>query len=280
MGIVLGVDLIDWARHVSRLLLLFAGCLVVRAQSPRDLAGLLVDDGDEVGIARIEQQIVRIKAFVPSRKPVIGADHLEIVDMQVVGNLGIANQLKFLFAETEFVDMLGRDPFPDHLPGRVDFINHIIQHLRLLKAFYRMHKVSQHHGVTVRQARPIMVLLGGSVGRLFAERPNGFTVPIQFDERLGNSPIDLPRHQVGTFAFDGVERHEHMAEFAAIHGRIDQCAVTGGIFPFMNRIAIQVDQVSNVVARSKQHERIECPDRVVTCRAGGIDTWACGCGDA
>ena len=186
MGVMLGADLIHRPWHIARLRLFFAGGLIVRPQSPDYLAGLLVDDGDEVGVTGVEQQIVGIKAFVPGRKPVIGADHLEIVDMQVVGNLGIANQLKFLFAETEFVDMLGRDPFPDHLPGRVDFINHIIQHLRLLKAFYRMHKVSQHYGIAVRQARPVVVLLGGSAGRFFAERPNGFTVPIQFADCLGN----------------------------------------------------------------------------------------------
>jgi hypothetical protein len=135
--------------------------------------------------------------FVAGRKPAIRADHFQIVDMQVVGNFGIAHQLEFGRTETEFIDMLGRDLFPDHFPGRIDFINDIVQHLRLFKAFDRMHEISQHHGVAVRQARPVVLLLGGSAGRFVAERPNGFAVPIQFANRFGNPTADLPRHQIG-----------------------------------------------------------------------------------
>jgi hypothetical protein len=31
--------------------------------------------------------------FVTGRKPAVGADHFQVVDMQVVGNIGIAHQL-------------------------------------------------------------------------------------------------------------------------------------------------------------------------------------------
>jgi len=46
--------------------------------------------------------------FVAGRKPAVGADHFEVVDMQVVGNFGVAHQLEFERTETEFVQMFNR----------------------------------------------------------------------------------------------------------------------------------------------------------------------------
>ena len=63
------------------------------------------------------------------------------------------------------------------------------------------------------------VLLGGSTKSFFAERSNSFAIPIQFANSFGNPPVNLARHQIGAFAFDGVKYHNHMVEFAAVHGR-------------------------------------------------------------
>src|ERR1700691_523392 len=71
--VMLAGDLIDRPRHLLLSLRYESG--IVRSERPHDLAGLLVDDDDEIGVAEIDQDIIGIEPLVASREQAVRAQY-------------------------------------------------------------------------------------------------------------------------------------------------------------------------------------------------------------
>src|SRR6187431_3514708 len=80
--VVLSAQLVHWARHLllqhprrSRVVRLSE----VGAEAPYDLPALPVDDRDEVGLARVDQQIVWVEAQIAVVEPAIFPERRQVV---------------------------------------------------------------------------------------------------------------------------------------------------------------------------------------------------------
>ena len=78
----MGIVLTDYLTQLFRCF----GTCVVWSQSPNHTASP-VDDADDVGGTGAEYHVVRMKAFVPVVKPLVGSHIGQGIDMQPIGTL-------------------------------------------------------------------------------------------------------------------------------------------------------------------------------------------------
>ena len=93
MGVMLAADLVDAARGTSGAT---AWTAEIRPQRPDNMPALAVDDGNEIGVAGIEQDIVRRETLVARIEPFVRAERRHVVDMQIIGRLHLAQQFQLL----------------------------------------------------------------------------------------------------------------------------------------------------------------------------------------
>ena len=109
---------------------LFLGIAAVeaRAEFPDDLARLFGDDGQDIGVAAVEDEVFGGKALVAAVIPLVGAELRDAVDVQPVAaglaaHGGIVVERLFgCLVKAELFKMLRRAPLPDNLavPGDLD----------------------------------------------------------------------------------------------------------------------------------------------------------------
>lgn len=64
-------------------------------------------------------------------EPAVGAEHGEIVHMQIIGRIGVADEPQFIRRKAELFEMLGGYPFPHDFITLGNLMDHVVPHLRL-----------------------------------------------------------------------------------------------------------------------------------------------------
>jgi hypothetical protein len=114
--------------------------VITRAELPHDLARPFVDDRDDIGFARVPDQVVRVKARVPGVVPAVGAEHGQGVDVEPIAHAASAGRLAIERApagrtqigvssqglarrgvEAELFKMFVRPPLPHDPSAPIDF---------------------------------------------------------------------------------------------------------------------------------------------------------------
>ena len=104
---------------------------IIRAQLPDDLASLLRNDRQNIGLPAVPNDIVRMEAFIARIIPLIGAQDTHAVDMHPVKAaliLGSAasNGIFGNIAELIFAEMLMTIPPPDDLTLPIDLYDAVV----------------------------------------------------------------------------------------------------------------------------------------------------------
>ena len=144
VGVVLTNDLADF--------LGFAGA-VIWAEFPDELAGFLIEDSDDVGLAAVKDDVVRVEAFVASVVPFVWPKHAHAIDVHPVAKT-VAHQVWIAgdsvfggFVKAEFVEMVMDAPFPDNVTIPVDF-DHAVADELVQRNFRHDHvSVGENEGV-------------------------------------------------------------------------------------------------------------------------------------
>ena len=130
--------------------------LAVGAELPDNLAGALLDDEDDVGFAAVADDVFRVETGIAGIKPLVGAQAGHGVDVHPVAHafgrgrtvVGVASHgVLAAFVESEFIEVVAAQPFPDDVAVPVGFHNQVVDEL-LVGDFGIAHvAVGEHEGV-------------------------------------------------------------------------------------------------------------------------------------
>src|SRR5271157_1589183 len=170
----------------------------MRAKRPDDLVGLAVDDRDEIGVARVEDQVFWREALIALVEPMVRPDRLQVVDMKIIRVFRSLEKLELFRREADLVNVIGGRPGPDDLAFRIDLIGEVVEDLRRREAGEGINDIGENQRVAVRKASDVVVLLSAAAGRRAAEAPDRLAVPVDLANRLVGARLDAPRDEVGS----------------------------------------------------------------------------------
>ena len=140
------------------------------------------------------------------------------------------------------------------LPSAIDLVGHVVEHLRRGESRQRIGDVGEDERIAIGQAGDVVMLPRASARRAGAEIPDLLAVPIHFANSLDDAGLRAARHEIGSLAFLGFERDEHMPLRAAGQGGVEIGDGLAAEFPFVDDLAVQIDKARNIVAAGKKDE--------------------------
>ena len=125
---------------------------VVRAELPDDLAALFIDNGDNVGFARVPDNVVRMETRVAGVIPFVRSQRRHGVDVHPVphpaaagAHIGVITQRRTRrVVKTQLVEMIAAAPFPHHIALPVDLNNGVIKQQLIGNLFIHQVGVGQN----------------------------------------------------------------------------------------------------------------------------------------
>ncbi len=168
----------------------------MRPERPDELARLAIDDGYEIAIARIEDQIVRREARIALVIPMIVAYRLQIIDMEIVRVFRALDELQLLRRETDLVEVIGGRPGPGDVAIGIYFIGDVVQHLWRGEARQNIRDIGEQQRVAIGQARNVMMLPRDAAGSRGSEGPHRRAIPIDLADRRANAGLRVAGDEI------------------------------------------------------------------------------------
>ena len=242
----------------------FGGLVVVRPDLPHDVAGGLLDDQNDVGVAAVDDEVVGMETLVARVVPLVRAEHGHGIGVDPVARdvavaepgvvVGIAvHEVARDGVEAQFLKMIGHFPFPDDVAVPVHFVDHVVEQ-ELVGNF-------GHADVLVREDQRVAAVgLGFHAGHVIAHgvafalivvvlagHPLGFLARVLDVFGLVELPDDVAvpvhLHEVGLVlkAVFGIAFAKAAHDVAAGEHLVREALQT---FPHPHFIAVHVDEQS------------------------------------
>jgi hypothetical protein len=150
----------------------------VRTEPPHNLSRALVDERDDVGFARADQDVVGRKDRVRViAVPMVGPECFRTVDFQVAPDIvgltrdASAQVLESLSGEAEFVEVVACLPLPDDSPVRCHLIDALVSDDVWAQRGDYARDRHENEAVAVLKQFPVVVLPGGTTRGLGTPLP-------------------------------------------------------------------------------------------------------------